>query len=643
MPPETIYNVLHEECFRATWDTNMKKGYNITRFTRNNDIGYYELGSIAPLVSPRDFCNQRGWIELGKDHFMICNTSKPHAKEPPKKGVVRGTSFITAYYIRPSHSDPTGTTVTYVTCADPGGYIPKSLVTMVTHNKGPGALVGLYKAAQDLDKFLYDVYAKAQANGGKAVAGPWDKTLEKPGTYHPRDPATKGVYRIPENPLDREGKQLQALIEEEAGKERAIREEYERELAGIIESAGIAAVRKGSIRRVSSLRQHFEGVEDVQEGGDDSASGGGVAEPVGPAMSQSAAKKLTRLEGDVRQAEEENRHLKERLAVFSRTSGADPLTRVPANEAPVCSTFRKKVSDITDNIAVELEDAGRLSTISTEDYLSIVLARLERDHPLPQTAVRKVCPSGHEGVPYDQINRLVEYKHYPNLAEVCIVIVALLTLIASTVVNVMTIVYCFIHSLWPIGCHAIATIIIGDLSLYFACRDTHYKDAPLSQGGRVMPLLWPVRLQLIPVIPCEALMLLKRVPGEMTSVEVRPTHANLVYRFTFFYCLLRVFLHNGPMMYIWGVVQYRTDDRDFFSEAYWLVVLIHNVVFPTWVALWMFMLAFSPPPTQQLNLCGLPSFPRWPSTILWTLFFVGIVGATSYFILFNDRTYEYLD
>ena len=417
--PEKIFQVLHEECYRSTWDKNMKKGYNITRFTRNNDIGYYE--AILPYISNRDFCNQRGWIEMGKNEYLICNQSRPHKKMPHQKHIVRGHSFITCYYVRPS-ADRTGSILTYVTCADPVGSIPKFLINMITHSKGPGSLVGLYEAAKSMDAFLQDSYAKSQAAGGGPIKGPWDNTLEFPNTFIPRNPEENGAYRVHENPLDKEAKQFKALSEQEAQAEEEIQRGaqalFDQELS---ERQAILEKEGGPARNVTELRQQYEGDATAVVGNGGKSSPQNLS-PVAQVASDAQGRKLSTLEEAVRNAEEDNRRLKERLAVFSRTSGADPLTRVPAHEPAVCTMFRKKIAGITDTIAIELGDSGRLRSITTEDYLSIVLARLEKDYPLPQTAVRQVCPSSHMGTPYDQLTSLVEYKHYPNMTEVCIVV-----------------------------------------------------------------------------------------------------------------------------------------------------------------------------------------------------------------------------
>ena len=451
--PEEFFNCLHEEAYRATWDARMVKGYNIARFAKNNDIGYYE--ATMPWVSNRDFCNQRGWAELGKEHYIICNNSSPHPGAPTKKGTVRAKSWITAYYFRPSHIDPTGTCITYVTCTDPGGMIPSMVINKITSSYGPEGLVNLYKATQGLPAFLKKSYESSQASNGEPLKGPWDKTLAKAGEYQPREPTGKGSYRTPSNPLELEARQLHDLKKERDEAHTALlKEELEAVLQLSDECGGVhghllgrsgaapprarsRSASRGPSGRVDALKQQYEG--DNADGHSPASAAGAVARNGDAGASPAAAagppaRGMEQMEDALGRVEDDNRRLRERLAVFSRTAGADPLTRVPADEKPTCSEFRRKVSAITEGVALEIEEAGMLDSMTTEDYLSSVLAKLEEDYPLPVQQVLQTCPSGHASIPYDQLWKVVEYRDMPLPADVCIAVCAGVELVNAIVI-----------------------------------------------------------------------------------------------------------------------------------------------------------------------------------------------------------------
>ena len=254
--------------------------------------------------------------------------------------------------------------------------------------------------------------------------------------------------------------------------------------------------------------------------------------------------------------------------------------------------------------------------------------------------------------------------------------------------NVVGAVYAFMNNLWAVGmqlqclcldetwCHlytrtgilALVYIVIGDWALWWCLRDTSYKERPIRLGGRALPLLWPTRLQLCPILPLFAVMLMFRVPKEMTNPSLGATHANVIFRFTFLFCFLRVLFHNGPLvclqlllrslrsyspravqMYIWAVVEYKTNqiednplkDGGFFSYTMFLIILLHNVVFPFWMLMWMAkMFCCVPSPTTSQNVCGLPPFRRWLPLSLGAIVLLGILGGISVPIIWNEDTFE---
>ena len=54
---------------------------------------FFAVSCPAPMKN-RDFVIESSWLQT-KNEFMIINHSVYHSKCPPKKGFVRGTSFLT--------------------------------------------------------------------------------------------------------------------------------------------------------------------------------------------------------------------------------------------------------------------------------------------------------------------------------------------------------------------------------------------------------------------------------------------------------------------------------------------------------------------------------------------------------------------
>lgn len=135
IPPETIYDVLHDPDYRKTWDDHMIEGFEIERLDSNNDVGYYSAKFPTP-ISNRDFCNERSW-RVTEGEWIIMNHTVRHPKMPEKKGFVRANSILTGYYLRYDESK-TGTVLVYLTQTDLKGWIPAWLINKATSTLAPG-------------------------------------------------------------------------------------------------------------------------------------------------------------------------------------------------------------------------------------------------------------------------------------------------------------------------------------------------------------------------------------------------------------------------------------------------------------------------------------------------------------------------
>lgn len=143
---ETIYDVIHDPVYRATWDPNILEGKEICRIDATNDIGYYAMKLPKPLAN-RDFVTQRSWSDRGVQK-LILNHSVSHASMPPRKGIVRGISYMTGYHIISTVNDPKkpGCQITYITQADPKGRLPTWVVNKATQYLAPKVITKLHDA-----------------------------------------------------------------------------------------------------------------------------------------------------------------------------------------------------------------------------------------------------------------------------------------------------------------------------------------------------------------------------------------------------------------------------------------------------------------------------------------------------------------
>ena len=142
--PETLFNTLHDADYRKTWDKKMIDGHNICQLDSRNDIGYY---AAQPhwLISKRDFCNMRSWMEFTGGEYIIMNHSVHHADCPEREGFVRARSIITGYYMIPTPIG--GTKLIFISHSDPKGSIPAWLVNNLMGSLTPNTLTNLHDSA----------------------------------------------------------------------------------------------------------------------------------------------------------------------------------------------------------------------------------------------------------------------------------------------------------------------------------------------------------------------------------------------------------------------------------------------------------------------------------------------------------------
>lgn len=170
VPASVLYNVIQDDEYRKQWDTKLDSCHDICYISPCSNIGYYAIKSPKPFKN-RDFVTQRCWLDLGETNDKILfNHSVNHAvilnfflfliiylflikikKSPPKKGYVRGVSFITAILIK--YTSPKSCVFYYVTQSDPGGSFPVWVVNSATRVIAPKFIKKIYKACLKYEKW----------------------------------------------------------------------------------------------------------------------------------------------------------------------------------------------------------------------------------------------------------------------------------------------------------------------------------------------------------------------------------------------------------------------------------------------------------------------------------------------------------
>ncbi|XP_062855903.1 START domain containing 14 [Trichomycterus rosablanca] len=141
----TMYDVLHDNKYRKTWDPAMLESFEIARVAPNADVGYYSWICPKPLKN-RDVVTLRSW-QSSDDEFIIVNYSVKHPKYPPRTDLVRAVSVLTGYLVKPT--GPNSCTFIYLSQADPKGSLPKWAVNKATQVLAPKVMKSVHKAGQN--------------------------------------------------------------------------------------------------------------------------------------------------------------------------------------------------------------------------------------------------------------------------------------------------------------------------------------------------------------------------------------------------------------------------------------------------------------------------------------------------------------
>jgi len=147
--PETLYDVLHDPDYRKTWDKHMLESKELGMLNPNNDLSYYAIHCPAP-VKNRDFVLQRSWLQTGSESYII-NHSVHHRSAPPKKGFIRGISYLTGLLVTPVAGG--GCELGYVAHSDPKGQLPIWVTNKLSTILAPKMVKRLHKACLNYPKW----------------------------------------------------------------------------------------------------------------------------------------------------------------------------------------------------------------------------------------------------------------------------------------------------------------------------------------------------------------------------------------------------------------------------------------------------------------------------------------------------------
>ncbi|CAH8455218.1 unnamed protein product [Schistosoma margrebowiei] len=138
-----IYDMLHDNDYRSSWDNTMKESTEICRITWNCSIEHF--GFRAPFAfANRDFVMLRAWQPY-ENEYIIFNRSVFHKKVPPRSDYVRAMTFITGYVI--TAISPVSCQLMYLTQNDPRGDIPSWAINLATTKVAPRLVKSLHRAA----------------------------------------------------------------------------------------------------------------------------------------------------------------------------------------------------------------------------------------------------------------------------------------------------------------------------------------------------------------------------------------------------------------------------------------------------------------------------------------------------------------
>lgn len=141
-PMDVLFDVIHDDSYRTTWDKSMIKGEMVYQLTPQCSIDYYASKSPGPLKN-RDLVLRKSWVTSEKESIVVMNSVDVESL-PPTKKFVRCISYITAHLL--SANPGGGVTYSMITHFDPRGDVPKFVSNMAATKETPKTMGNFDKA-----------------------------------------------------------------------------------------------------------------------------------------------------------------------------------------------------------------------------------------------------------------------------------------------------------------------------------------------------------------------------------------------------------------------------------------------------------------------------------------------------------------
>ncbi|KAL1423127.1 hypothetical protein MTO96_021505 [Rhipicephalus appendiculatus] len=121
---DILFNKLEEQ---VLWNPSVKEARVIESIDSQTDIVYILSDGAKGVVSSRDFVNLRMWQKRGES-YLLCAISAEHAKQPPKKTIVRGEQGPLLYMLAPSDTEMHRSKFQWLLNVNLKGWLPQYII-----------------------------------------------------------------------------------------------------------------------------------------------------------------------------------------------------------------------------------------------------------------------------------------------------------------------------------------------------------------------------------------------------------------------------------------------------------------------------------------------------------------------------------
>jgi hypothetical protein len=171
---DALYDSMHEPAYRASFDTHMLEGFNVTQLDPRVDIGVYCAAFPWPL-SNREYVNMRYWFEFAsssgsdKKEYLIANRSTMHADYPVTSKYVRGLSFYGGHLLLPTGDN--ACCMIFFAHGSPEGSIPSAVINYAYAKQVPAMMQAMEHQAREYAQWRKNYQEQQQQQGRTTVGG----------------------------------------------------------------------------------------------------------------------------------------------------------------------------------------------------------------------------------------------------------------------------------------------------------------------------------------------------------------------------------------------------------------------------------------------------------------------------------------